>query len=43
MGTIILIFIILSLLAIFTVDTIQKRRTYLIEGNKHGETHSCHQ
>ncbi len=32
METIILIFMILSLLAIFTVDTIQKRHTYLNEG-----------
>ncbi len=31
METIVLMFMILSLLAIFTVDTIQKRRTYLNE------------
>lgn len=31
METLILIFMILSVLAIFTVDTIQKRRAYLDE------------
>ena len=31
METVILIFMILSLLVVFTVDTIQKRRRYLIE------------
>jgi len=31
METVILIFMILSLLVVFTVDTIQKRRRYLLE------------